>query len=41
MDIAKDEAVARAEADIKAINSTVHIVRTHHARIDLGLLLNR
>lgn len=41
MDIAKEEAVARAEADVRAINSAVHIIKTHHSKVDLGILLNR
>lgn len=41
MDIAQDEAVARAEADIRAINSTVNIIRTNHSKVDLGMLLSR
>ncbi|KAG1666105.1 hypothetical protein FOA52_010895 [Chlamydomonas sp. UWO 241] len=41
MDLASEEAVERAEADIKAINSSVQIVRTKHCDVDLGAILNR
>jgi G3E family GTPase len=35
------EAVDRAEADIRAINSSVHIIRTSRCEVELSLLLNR
>jgi G3E family GTPase len=41
MDLAGEEAVDRAEADIRAINSSVQIIRTKHCEVDLGAILNR
>ena len=41
MDLAGEEAVDRAEAHIKAINSRVQILRTDHCRLDLSLILDR
>lgn len=41
MDLAGDEAVVRAEADIRAVNSSVQIVRTKRCEVDLHMVLNR
>jgi len=41
MDLCSEEAVVHAEAGIRAINSSVHIVRTKHCAVDWTLLLNR
>ena len=41
MDLAGEEAVDRAEADIRAINSRVSILRTDHCKLDLSLILDR
>jgi len=41
MDLCQEEAIVRAEADIRAINSSVHIIRTKRCTVDLNLLLNR
>ncbi|KAF5836021.1 CobW/HypB/UreG, nucleotide-binding domain-containing protein [Dunaliella salina] len=41
MDLCSEEAVVRAEAGIRAINSSVHIVRTKYCKVDWALLLNR
>ncbi|GLC33940.1 hypothetical protein PLESTB_000820300 [Pleodorina starrii] len=41
LDLAEEEALVRAEADIRAINSGVTIVRTQRSVVDLGLILNR
>ncbi|GFR53016.1 hypothetical protein Agub_g15708 [Astrephomene gubernaculifera] len=41
LDLAEEEALVRAEADIRAINSSVTIVRTQRSTVDLGLILNR
>lgn len=41
LDLAEEEAITRAEADIRAINSTVSILRTERAQVDLDMLLNR
>lgn len=41
MDLAGDEAVVRAEADIRAVNSSVQIVRTKRCEVDLDMVLNR
>lgn len=41
MDLVQEEAVTRAEADIRAINSAVHIVKSKHASVDLNMLLER
>ncbi|GIL85440.1 hypothetical protein Vretimale_10620 [Volvox reticuliferus] len=41
LDLAEEEALIRAEADIRAINSSVTIVRTQRSIVDLGLILNR
>jgi G3E family GTPase len=41
MDLCSEEAVVRAEAGIRAINSSVHILHTKHCAIDWELLLNR
>ncbi|KAG2432777.1 hypothetical protein HYH02_012909 [Chlamydomonas schloesseri] len=41
LDLVDEEALMRAEADIRAINSGVTIVRTSRAAVDLGLILNR
>mmetsp|Transcript_16374 Transcript_16374/g.28071 ORF Transcript_16374/g.28071 Transcript_16374/m.28071 type:complete len:434 (+) Transcript_16374:51-1352(+) len=41
MDLCGEEAITMAEAEIKAINSSVHIVRTTNCVVDLKQLLNR
>ena len=41
MDVAGEEAVVRAEAHIKAINSRVQILKTDHCQVELGLILDR
>lgn len=41
MDLCSEEAIARAEANIRAINSSVHIVRTAHSAVDWNVLLHR
>uniref|UniRef100_A0A7S3QRB0 CobW C-terminal domain-containing protein n=1 Tax=Dunaliella tertiolecta TaxID=3047 RepID=A0A7S3QRB0_DUNTE len=41
MDLCSEEAVVRAEAGIRAINSSVHIMRTKYCKVDWALLLNR
>lgn len=41
MDMSGEEAVVRAEADIRAVNSSVQIIRTHHCSVDLAVILNR
>mmetsp|Transcript_34255 Transcript_34255/g.101811 ORF Transcript_34255/g.101811 Transcript_34255/m.101811 type:complete len:424 (-) Transcript_34255:408-1679(-) len=41
MDLVGEEAVDRAVADIRAINSSVQIIKTKHSAVDLGLILNR
>ncbi|PNH07726.1 COBW domain-containing protein 1 [Tetrabaena socialis] len=41
LDLASEEAVVRSEADIRAINSGVTVVRTQRSAVDLGLVLNR
>ncbi|PNW88957.1 hypothetical protein CHLRE_01g052000v5 [Chlamydomonas reinhardtii] len=41
LDLVDEEALIRSEADIRAINSGVNIVRTSRAVVDLGLILNR
>ena len=41
MDLVEEEAVVRAEADIRGINSAVHIHRCSHCSVDLGVVLNR
>ncbi|GFH10756.1 CobW C-terminal domain-containing protein, partial [Haematococcus lacustris] len=41
IDLCGEDARARAEADIRAINSSVCIMRTSRCAIDLALLLNR
>ncbi|MEW5302896.1 MAG: hypothetical protein WDW38_003996 [Sanguina aurantia] len=41
VDIAGPEAIKCAEADIKAINSSVHIMRTTSSQLDVGQLLDR
>lgn len=41
MDLAAEEAVQRARADVLAINSSAEIVCTSHCTVDLALILNR
>jgi G3E family GTPase len=41
MDLAAEEAIERSEADIRAINSSVQIIRTTHAQVDLRHILHR
>ncbi|KXZ54969.1 hypothetical protein GPECTOR_3g136 [Gonium pectorale] len=41
LDLVDEEALIRAEADIRAINSGVSIVRTQRSTVELGLILNR
>ena len=41
MDLCEAEAVARAEADIRAINSSVPILRTTRCEVDLAAILHR
>lgn len=41
MDLAGVEAVERAEADLKAINSSVQIVRCTNCQVDLAQILHR
>lgn len=41
MDLCSEEAVVQAEAGIRAINSSVTIVRTKHSAADWRQLLNR
>ena len=41
MDLAGEEAVALAEAHIRAINSRVQVLHTQHCKLDLSLILDR
>lgn len=41
MDLAAEEAVQRAKADVLAINSSAEIICTRHCAVDLALILNR
>uniref|UniRef100_A0A7S0YEL4 CobW C-terminal domain-containing protein n=1 Tax=Polytomella parva TaxID=51329 RepID=A0A7S0YEL4_9CHLO len=41
VDLVDTEAIGRAEADVRAINSTVHIVHTSRSKVSLDLILNR
>lgn len=41
MDLCQEEAIVRSEADIRAINSSITILRTTRCTCDLAQLLNR